>query len=176
MRLTYADQGQPVPHAPLSVIAVQTGRTQFDESETDADGRARINPNPAERIRGSRPFPRKDSHTSWPAEARLAQRRPRAAVNIALPRGVPVQGKVTEEGSGKPVPGALVDFIARGGRIGQGSLMSAHTDADGSFRLGAQPGRDTSSCGVRTTLMCSRPSATGWSGKASREAIGSRRM
>ena len=140
VRLTYADTGQPVPHAPLRVIAVQTGRTQFDESETDADGRARINSNAAERGYEFMAFPPEgqpylvaSGRLDWPKGA-LEQ-----SVNIALPRGVPVQGKVTEEGSGKPVPGALVGFIARGGRIGQGSLMSAHTDADGSFRLGAQP-------------------------------------
>ena len=93
------------------------------------------------RIRSSWPFPRKDSRTSWPAggvdwpKGALAE-----TSNIALPRGVPVQGKVTEEGSGKPIAGAMVDFIPCAGLISQGSQrMSAHTESDGSFQLGAEP-------------------------------------
>jgi protocatechuate 3,4-dioxygenase beta subunit len=140
VRVTYADTGQPVPHAPLQVTADQGRVTLFDESETDADGRTRINSYPTERGYEIMAFPPEgqpylvaSGGAGWPKGA-LEQ-----TVNIALPRGVPVQGKVIEEGSGKPVPGALVDFTARGGRIGQDSIMSVHTDSDGSFRLGAQP-------------------------------------
>src|SRR5436305_7985638 len=60
-------------------------------------------------------------------------------LNIALPRGVLVHGKVTEVGSGKPVPGAGVDFTTRRGPAGQDLSMSVRTDSDGSFRLGAEP-------------------------------------
>ena len=57
-----------------------------------------------------------------------------------MPRGVLVHGKVTEEGSGKPVPGALVDFTIRRGPNGQDlRSMPVHTESDGSFRLGAEP-------------------------------------
>ncbi len=112
----------------------------IDESETDADGRARINSYPTERGYEIMAFPPEGQpylvargRVGWPKGA-LEQ-----TLNISLQRGVLVQGKVTEEGSGKPVPGALVDFTMRRGPMGQDSIMSVHTDSDGSFRLGAQP-------------------------------------
>ena len=38
VRVTYADTGQPVPHAPLRVLASRGRVAMVDESETDADG------------------------------------------------------------------------------------------------------------------------------------------
>ncbi len=140
VRVTYADTGQPVPHAPLRVIADQGAITRFDESETDADGRARINSYQTETGYYIMAFPPEgqpylvaSGRVGWPRGA-LEQ-----TLNISLQRGVLVQGRVTEEGSGKPVPGALVDFTMRQGLGRQDSIMSVHTDSDGSFRLGAQP-------------------------------------
>ena len=140
VRVTYVDTGQPVPHAPLRVTADQGELVNIDESETDADGRARINSYPTDRGYEIMAFPPEGQpylvargRVGWPKGA-LEQ-----TLNISLQRGVLVQGKVIEEGSGKPVPGALVDFTMRRGPMGQDSIMSVHTDSDGSFRLGAQP-------------------------------------
>jgi len=140
VRVTYADTGQPVPHAPLRVTADQGALARIDESETDADGRARINSYPTERGYEIMAFPPEgqpylvaSGRVGWPKGA-LEQ-----TLNISLQRGVLIQGKVTLEGTGKPVPGALVDFTMRRGPMGQDSIMSVHTDSDGSFRLGAQP-------------------------------------
>ena len=73
-------------------------------------------------------------------------------LNIALPRGVLVHGKVTEEGSGKPIPGALrrLQHARRAGRPGARACPSipipmAHSVSEPS------PNRVTSSSGVRTT-------------------------
>jgi hypothetical protein len=139
VRVTYADTGQPVPHAPLRFQAGRTGGAQFDESETDADGRARINSWPTSSGYDFAAYP-PEGQPYLVARARLDW--PKGALeqtkNISLERGVLVYGKVTEEGSGKPVPGALVDFTLQ--RLGdQDSIMPVHTDSGGSFRLGAQP-------------------------------------
>ncbi len=89
---------------------------------------------------GSWPSPRRDSRTSsptgasdWPKGA-LEQ-----TLDIALPRGVPVRGKVTEAGSGRPVAGATVNFTTRRGPMGQDLNMRVRTGPDGSFRLGTEP-------------------------------------
>ncbi len=140
VRVTYADTGRPVPHAALRVSAFQARFSNVDESETDADGRARINSWPTERGYGftayppeGQPFLTATGRVDWPKGA-LEQ-----TLDIALPRGVEVHGKVTEAGSGRPVPGARVGFTTRRGPSGQDSSMSVHTGPDGSFRLGAEP-------------------------------------
>ncbi len=67
------------------------------------------------------PIPRKDSHTSWPAGVSAGPKaRSSRPSTSALQRGVLVHGRVTEEGSGKPVPGALVDFTMRRGPVRPG--------------------------------------------------------
>jgi protocatechuate 3,4-dioxygenase beta subunit len=140
VRVTYADTGQPVPHAPLRVLASRGRVANVDEAETDAEGRARINSWPADRSYGLTAFPpggqpylMANGRVDWPKGA-LEQ-----SLNIALPRGVLVHGRVTEEGPGKPIPGALVDFEIRPAPNGENRTGRAYTQADGTFTLGAEP-------------------------------------
>ncbi len=107
VRVTYADTGQPVPHCPAPGARPAGGGSQLDESETDAEGRARINSWPADSTYDVTAYPPEGQpyliakgRVDWPKGA-LEQ-----TLNIALPRGVLVHGKVTEEGSGKPIAGA----------------------------------------------------------------------
>jgi hypothetical protein len=134
VRVTYADTGEPVPHSPLEVLA---GRT-IDESETDDAGQARINSWPAQVYYVTayppegQPYLIARGQVNWPNGA-LEQ-----TLNLALPRGVLVHGKVTEEGSGKPLPAAHVQFDT-GARNGEEVTMTIRTGSDGSFHLGAEP-------------------------------------
>ena len=134
VRVTYADTGEPVPHSPLEVHAGPT----VDESETDDAGQARINSWPAQAYYVTayppegHPYLIANGQVDWPKGA-LEQTR-----NLVLPRGVLVHGKVTEEGSGKPVPGAHVQFHT-GAPNGKEVTMTIRTGSDGSFRLGAEP-------------------------------------
>ena len=48
-RVTYADTGKGVPHAPLEVMASHGGVAIPAEFETDDEGRFRVNPPPADR-------------------------------------------------------------------------------------------------------------------------------
>ena len=142
VRVTYADTGQPVPHAPLQVRASRGSFLLVDESETDAEGKARINSYPADRFYcvyayppEGQPYLIANDSVFWPKGA-LEQ-----TINIALPRGVLVHGRVTEEGSGKPIAGAMVDFEIRRELNGNNhnSTLHVYTQPDGSFRLGAEP-------------------------------------
>ncbi len=140
VRVTYADSAQPVPHSPLRVTASQGRIGKVDESETDDAGQARINSWPADRSYGVTAYPPEgqpyliaSGRVDWPKGA-LEQ-----TLNIALPRGVLVQGKVTEERTGKPIVGARVVFSTHHRPGDLGASMSVHTNPDGSFRLGAEP-------------------------------------
>ena len=178
VRVTYADTGKPVPHAPLEVMASRGRVAMVDESETDAEGRSRVNSWPADRAYSFTAYPPEgqpyliaSGRVEWPKGA-LEQ-----SLDLALPRGVLIHGKVTEEGSGKPVPGATVDFVARAER--QNGQSEQHPRRDRIRRLvstrGRCPARVTSSSGAPATITCSRRSAIGWSSKASRAAAGSTR-
>ncbi len=142
VRVTYADTGKPVPHAPLRVTASKGRVAAVDGAETDAEGRCRVNSWPADRVYGllayapeGQPYLPARGGINWPKGA-LEQ-----SIDLSLPRGVLIPGRVTEEGSGKPVPGAVVGFIARGERLNPfGGGVQILTASDGSFRLGAKPG------------------------------------
>ena len=112
------------------------------EFETDAEGRSRVNPPPADRSYSVTAYPPEGQpyliaakRLEWPKGA-LEQ-----SLDLALPRGVLIHGKVTEEGSGKPVPGATVDFVTRAERPNRARTRasSVQTASDGSFQLGAEP-------------------------------------
>ena len=140
-RVTYADTGEGVPHAPLEVRS-SIGRAAIVSAfETDDQGRFRLNPPPADRVFGVFAYPPEGQpyliargRIEWPKGA-LEQ-----SLDLSLPRGVLIHGTVTEQGSGKPVPGATVDFYTRGRRSAQASAsLIIETAADGSFQLGVMP-------------------------------------
>ena len=100
-RVTYADTGKPVPHA-----LVASGPF-FHQADTE--GRFRVSRGPADQsLRGSGPVPQRRPYLltfkqgEWPKGA-IQQ-----SVDLAMPRGVVVRGKITEEGTGRPVAGAVV--------------------------------------------------------------------
>jgi hypothetical protein len=62
------------------------------------------------------------------------------SLDLVMPRGVAILGRVTDEGSGEPIAGATLLFVplAKPGRRSHG-----FSGADGSFQLGALPGPGT---------------------------------
>ena len=63
-----------------------------------------------------------------------------------MPRGIAVRGKVTEEGSGKPIAGAALTFLpapADEVTMDRARARPGYTASDGSFQLGALPGPGT---------------------------------
>ncbi|MGO9465510.1 MAG: hypothetical protein ACLQIB_57865 [Isosphaeraceae bacterium] len=138
-RVTYADTGKPAPHAPLEVMASQGRVGVLAEFETDDEGRFRVNPPPADRSYRVRAFPPEGQpyliatkRLEWPKGA-LEQ-----SLDLSLPRGVIIHGKVTEEGSGKPVAEAMVDFVTHSERANREKKnIAVNTAPDGSFQLGA---------------------------------------
>ena len=135
-RVTYADTGRPVPHA-----LVASGASY---SEADAEGRFRVAAGPAAAGRfGVRaqspdgaPYLMTFKQGEWPKGA-IEQ-----SADIALPRGVVVRGKITEEGTGRPVAGAVVRVTSPPSRGGPppGAGVPGLTGPDGTYRVAAPPG------------------------------------
>jgi hypothetical protein len=139
-RVTYADTGEPVPKAQIGIATLgprRQGHGSFTSFETDAAGRFRANPSPGDRFSiGARPpegLPYLLAHKTidWPKGA-VEQ-----SVNLALPRGVMIRGKITEEVSNRPIANAVLHFAPRrapGSGAGAAAAGST-TNADGSFEM-----------------------------------------
>lgn len=138
-RVTYADTGQPVAHA-----LVASG---YLYSEADADGRFRVSTGPAGPARTGRFGVRALSPSGAPYLMTMKQGEwPKGAVeqtvDMALPRGEVVRGKITEEGTGRPVAGAVVRVTSYSPAEGVPPSFSipAATGPDGAYRVAAPPG------------------------------------
>ena len=139
VRVTYADTGEPVPHSPLRVLASQGRVAKVDESETGDTGQARINSWPADRTYNITAYPPEGQpyliargRVDWPkgrsADSSTSPCRGASWSTARSPRRAPE--------SPSRGPGST---LSRRGPGGQGVLMSARTNSDGSFRLGAEP-------------------------------------
>jgi RNA polymerase sigma factor (sigma-70 family) len=145
-RVTYQDSGKPVPHARLMLA------NPVIETRADAEGRFKV-PLYTPRDDPFAGYPRDIAINAYPppGEPYLAAAQgvdfPRGVVkrevNLALPRGVLLRGKITEAGSGKAVAGAYVSHDSRFDHC----PVSA---PDGSYQIGVAPG------GVR--LVVAHPS------------------
>jgi hypothetical protein len=132
-RILYADTRKPVSYARLMIAS-----PYIIDEQTDADGRFRISifsgphslPNGEVGVHAYAP----DGEPYMPALqiVHFAKGVVRRAVEIALPRGVLLRGKITEAETGKPVAGAIVTYNAD-------SSVRARSRPDGSYQLGGWP-------------------------------------
>jgi RNA polymerase sigma factor (sigma-70 family) len=130
-RVVYEDTGKPVPHARLLFA------NPIVESRTDDQGRFKVclylprndtigDPNDI----GVHAFPHPgEPYLNTFVGINFPKGVVRREVEVKLPRGVLVRGKVTEAGSGKPVSGAY---------IGHNGVREVHavSGPDGSYQLG----------------------------------------
>src|SRR5262249_45668761 len=117
----------------------------------DKDGRYRLNAPPYDSRYGEQ-FLHVKAPAGLPYVSRLhnlpkARGGAKRTVDIALPRGVLVRGKITEKSSGKPVGGAAVYFYSheknndnflRG--LAFGPVFAVASGTDGTFELVVLPG------------------------------------
>jgi RNA polymerase sigma factor (sigma-70 family) len=158
-RLTYADTGKPAVNARVfasvdptvrgdnAVAALAIGGTGTYGTRTDAEGRFRLSP-----ARGLGYIV-----TAYPAEGEpyftvykrhlWSRGEVKARVDLALPRGIQVRGKVTEAPSGQPVEGAGVYYqplatnpAPRKGLVLSGTDGGVLTGRDGTFQVTVLPG------------------------------------
>jgi len=140
-RITEADTGKPIPHAQLMVLCRAGNRISPNGFEADAEGRFRANPLSGDSYTVSvaapegAPYLAVSKSFTWPKGAL------EYPIDLALPRGVAIHGKVTEEGSGKPVAGAKISFRGPQSKRGVFEFFreSATSGSDGSFQIGVLP-------------------------------------
>ncbi len=142
-RITYADSGEPARGARVFVQSSISGRIVPLEVRTDAEGRFRANAARSDRRFRVTAFPppRGQPYLSLSQEFDWPKGAVEHAIDLALPRGIVLAGKVLEEGSGKPVARASLRFISREEQQGRANSGSPDVDSelDGSFQLAALP-------------------------------------
>jgi RNA polymerase sigma factor (sigma-70 family) len=140
-RVLAADTGKPIPN---SVIGASVRFTlTLSAFRADADGRFTINPSPGNSIslRAVPPvgFPYLSPVVDfeWPKGAVSKN------IDLKAPRGVLIQGKIHEEGTGRPLARASVQYLALGGsrEILSGWQAIVASDSDGTYRIAVPPGK-----------------------------------
>jgi len=142
-RVTDANTGKPIPHAQVVVMSYKGSAGTHNDFEADAEGRFHVNPPSADRYEVSAAAPEGQPYLTvanlfnWPKGA------VEHPIDLSLPRGVVIRGKVTEEGSGKPVAGARITSGAgaRQATDGQWRVWNgrAASGSDGSFQIAVLP-------------------------------------
>jgi RNA polymerase sigma factor (sigma-70 family) len=133
-RVIAADTGQPVPGTLISANSVL--------ARADADGRYRaisagdlFNVNVYPPV--GKPYLIADVDVAW-NKGMVHQH-----LDIALRRGVLIHGKVTEQGTGRPLEGSSVLFVPVNGPAGVESkwISTVPSQSDGSFRIVVPQGK-----------------------------------
>ncbi len=151
--VTYEDTGEPAPHARLTIWASQQeehGSMISVAGTADAEGRYRISPKPGIRFGvtayapdGTPYLARKtplDEAIRWHAGDRVRK------VNITLPRGVLVRGKIVEAESNEPIAGASLQYLRGPGNsntsndIRTGWQAIQVSNEQGEFEIAVLPG------------------------------------
>jgi protocatechuate 3,4-dioxygenase beta subunit len=140
-RVTYADTGAPVPHCWLTVDSYGREPVRPTDLRVDGEGHFRVNPAPGERFDvmahppDGQPYLSVSKRLDWPHGA-VEQ-----SIDLVLPRGVLIRGKVTEAGTSAPVAGAALRYAVPWRQRADPSRSDnlATTSADGSFAIAVPP-------------------------------------
>jgi RNA polymerase sigma factor (sigma-70 family) len=144
-RVLTADTNQPIPNAAITVSAgrKEVGGWYTTNFLSDDQGRFTVNPSPGAYFRMSA-FPAKDQPYLVP-EYQFAWTKGsvKKMMDIKLPRGVLIQGKVIEQGIGRPVEGATVQYLAARNpdHVLDGWQGVVVSEDDGSFQIVVSPGQ-----------------------------------
>jgi hypothetical protein len=150
----FADTGEPAPHARLTIFASQQevlGSSYGLAGKADAQGRYRINPHPGVRFEITTYPPegvpylvraiRDITHT----DGALVKQ-----VDVTLPRGVLVRGRIVESGTKAPIAGAMIQYVPERQKnrnatddIITGWQAIQLSGADGAFEMAVLPGPGT---------------------------------
>jgi protocatechuate 3,4-dioxygenase beta subunit len=146
-RVVAADTGAPLPHAVISAAArIQNEHANgyfFTKFLADADGRFRINPLSSDEYQLHAYPPAGAPYLVAHGELKWVKGAVRTAHDFRLRRGVLIRGKVTEDGSGRPLPGSTVQFmpIGRDDEVLSGWQAIVSSGDDGIYRIAVPPGR-----------------------------------
>jgi RNA polymerase sigma factor (sigma-70 family) len=138
-RVRCEDTGKPVAGARIQVASFRAYQSRMAEGQADAQGRFRIHLHAGDDFGVSvfapegAPYLGRVQRVRWPKGA------VRKTIDVRLPRGVVIGGKVAEGASGKPVAGARVYFHFQEPNPAPADVIDprfypATSGPDGSFR------------------------------------------
>jgi len=143
-RVLAADTSQPIPHAVISIAASygMFGGMFTTKYQADAQGRFTANPSPGDYFRMSA-FAPDGQYLARRDEFAWTKGAVKKEIEIKLPRGVVIRGKVTEQGTGRPLAGVNVHYFPRNSLEGilNGLEASVASKDDGSFAVAVLPGK-----------------------------------
>jgi hypothetical protein len=151
-QVVYEDTGEPAAHARLTAYArqMEDGSAVGIAGRADGNGRFRLSPYPGKFFEvtayppnGQPYLTLQKRNVPWPEKAASQK------LKMALPRGVLVRGKITEQPSGRSVEGASVQYYSHAGNPHdredivtrwQGTVVSS---GDGAFAIAVPAGKGT---------------------------------
>jgi protocatechuate 3,4-dioxygenase beta subunit len=143
-RVLAADTGQPIPNALIEVGSssrfMATGMTTV---RADAQGRFQANPYPGDRFDVDVYPPEGQPYLASDVEFAWAKGAVKKEIDVKLPRGVVIRGKVTEQGTGRSLSGASIQDLAIKAPPNVKACWEtmAESKDDGSFQIVVPPGK-----------------------------------
>ncbi len=146
-RVLAADTGLPVPNATVSIAAGESvGDSTFTARfRADAQGHYTANPGAGEYFRVDAYPPEGQPYLAPEVLVPWTKGAVKKTLDLRMPRGVVIRGKVTEAGTNRPLAGATIQFIPAGHRRPGDALSGLQamvaSRADGSFQVVVPPGK-----------------------------------
>ena len=143
-RVLAADTGQPIPHA-LVEVGLNTAEEPRHGSRADDQGRFTATVQLAKNYRVRAFPPEGQPYLIAQVEFEWTKGAVRKEIDVKVPRGVVIHGKVIEAGTGRALPGASVQYIPMGdrgnGAMASGSDTTVASKKDGTYQITVRPGK-----------------------------------